>query len=667
MAAHLTAAEAQTVQKDPPPVPSFEPPALDLKDLEDASSCFEANTFAIRHAVFDWRIDFDKKTIEGSCTLMTERCPGSQATKLTLDAHSAMTVASVTWRGVPLKYIQQTYCDFGDKLVIDMPDAFDEGDITLTYVTSGGPAATWLKPEQAGGAPFLYTMGQACLNRALFPCFDVPSQKMTWAATIKAKAEYRIVAAASKKGERVVDSWRITEFEMDLKVPSYLVALAVGVLEERRIGPRSCVYAHPSLIEAAQAEFRGVTEKYLKAGEELFGPYAWGRYDILVMPRAFAYGGMENPRLTFLSPTLLVGDGSLTDTVAHEIAHSWFGNLVTNASWAEFFLSEGFTTYAQRRITYVVDGAALTDLETRVGWRLLENEVNIAQEGGGLWSRLRVPITHGVDPDETYNDVPYEKGFALLCAMRDAVVDTSPLEFTEDQRRAALDPWLQSYVTAFAGKALYSEDMVAHFVQHHKRAALQIDFPRWLDGEGLPDYVLYTPAADPLIKECERAVALLQTSGQEVGMIWQTWSTYQRSYFLDALCNTAPEDNAAPPAELYAYCKKTGLSSSKNCELTMRWALLVLRDRLVLREEDVERHLNLSAKQKFVLPVFRALAALEPERAVNCLSKIGPGLDDAVRRKLDKLVEADPVVDLSQPGAFARLCSTHGIKGCPRC
>ena len=184
------------------------------------------------------------------------------------------------------------------------------------------PAATWLRPKQGG--PALYATGRCCANRALFPCFDIPSQRFTWAASIRVKDEYHIVAAAERKGERVEGGWRVCRFEMATPVPAYLVAVAVGVLETRAVGPRSTLYAHPSTVEAAEAELRGVPEKYLTAAETMFGPYAWGRFDVVVMPRAFAHGSVAHPHLTFLAPSVIVGDGSLAYTAAgapHVLGH----------------------------------------------------------------------------------------------------------------------------------------------------------------------------------------------------------------------------------------------------------------------------------------------------------------------------------------------------------
>lgn len=646
--------------------------ALDLKDVVDESSAANVDAFTVSHVALDWEVDFERREFVGHALLTVSRVAKDEAV-LVLDAHPSMTVDRVTIDGedTVCAFTQGKFCAFGDELRVVVGAAFDRGVVDVAYTTSGEPAATWLDADQAGGKPFVYTMGQACLNRSLFPCQDAPSRRITWSARIRvAQPGFSVVAAAeAASGAAATKAGGVATFAMEKSVPCYLVAVAVGDLERREIGPRSSVYAHPALVDAAAAEFAGVTEKYVAAGEALFGPYVWGRYDILVMPRAFAYGGMENPTLTYLSPTLVVGDGSLTDTVAHEIAHSWFGNLVTNATWAEFFLNEGFTMYAQRRITRAVDGAAITDLETLVGWRLLENEVLVAQGGGDEFSRLRVPISHGVDPDDTYNDVPYEKGFALLCHLCECVIETSYADIyqTEDARRAALDPWLRAYLEEHKFTCASTVDALAHFKRFHPRAFDIVAWPDWLDAEGMcpESYVPPTPAAGPLRIAADVFAARVGDGDAEaveaIGDAWPAWPTYQRSYFLDALVGS---DAPAEPAVLYALGRACGLSETRNAELTMRWALLVLKEALELRDSDVDRHFDLTAKQKFVLPVFRALHAVDAARARETLAKIRKGLDTGVRKKLDKMAKEAPP-DITAPGYGWTACCEG--RGCPKC
>jgi len=392
-----------------------------LVSPRDESSCANTNEVIVSHYSFAWHVDLTKREISGQAALTAEFLAADCAS-VVLDSHESIRISRVLLEtGAALEYAVEEFCSFGKRLVIHLTQPRPASTvITIEYSTTGDPAVTWLSPAQTLGnaAPMCFSMGQACLNRGLFPCQDTPSVRATFDATfevapVAGAGELAVACAATaiEEEQRPGAGASRTSFRYEMKqsLPPYLIgAFVVGRIGRKEVGPRSAVWAEPELLEAAASEFDGVVEKYLQAGEALFGPYRWERYDVMIMPKAFAFGGMENPRLTFLSPTLVVGDRSLTDTVAHEVAHSWFGNLVTNASWGCFFLNEGFTTYAQRRITDVVHGTAYTALEALVSWRLLEQEV-MDQGGGGPFTKLLVPIAHDVDPDDTYNDVPYEK------------------------------------------------------------------------------------------------------------------------------------------------------------------------------------------------------------------------------------------------------------------
>ncbi|XP_023933326.1 aminopeptidase B-like, partial [Lingula anatina] len=265
------------------------------------------------------------------------------------------------------------------------PETYEGGKkfvLKIDYVSTGGPGVCWLDPAQTAGKvkPYMYTQGQASCNRSFFPCQDTPAVKCPYSATVKVPKGFTAVMSASesRKEATAEDDHETFFFSLQQPVQSYLVALAVGDLASAEIGPRSRVWTEPSMLEKAKNEFDGEVEIFLSKGEELFGPYQWGRYDLLVMPPSFPYGGMENPCLTFVTPCLLVGDKSLTDVVIHEISHSWFGNLVTNANWGEFWLNEGFTMFAQRRIMEELPGLgkAYTCLEATTGLALLRQHMD---------------------------------------------------------------------------------------------------------------------------------------------------------------------------------------------------------------------------------------------------------------------------------------------------
>ncbi|KAJ6661005.1 hypothetical protein lerEdw1_016806 [Lerista edwardsae] len=295
----------------------------------------------------------------------------------------------------------------------------------------------WLTPEQTAGKqkPYMYTQGQAVLNRSFFPCFDSPAVKSTYSASIKVPEGFTALMSAITREEQKDNTFL---FKMPLPIPSYLVALVVGDIVSAEVGPRSRVWAEPCLIEAAKKEYDGVIEEFLSTGEKLFGPYVWKRYDVLFMPPSFPFGGMENPCITFVTPCLLAGDRSLVDVIIHEISHSWFGNLVTNAHWGEFWLNEGFTTYAQRRISTTIYGAAYSSLEAATGRALLRQHMDNTGEDHPL-NKLRVKIEPGlcchlylqfpcVDPEDTYNETPYEKGYCFVSYLAHLVGDQSKFD-----------------------------------------------------------------------------------------------------------------------------------------------------------------------------------------------------------------------------------------------
>ena len=173
----------------------------------------------------------------------------------------------------------------------------------------------------------------------------------------------------------------------------------------------------------------------LERAESLFGPYVWERYDMLVLPPSFPYGGMENPRMTFLTPTVLAGDRSLVDVVAHELAHSWTGNLVTNATMEHFWLNEGFTTWAERRILAALHG----DEAGVLAWAIGQHELDAALARFGADSpltRLRLQL-QGVDPDDAFSSIPYEKG-ARFVAVIERAVGPERFDAVHDRLYAAL-------------------------------------------------------------------------------------------------------------------------------------------------------------------------------------------------------------------------------------
>ncbi|XP_014975741.2 aminopeptidase B isoform X6 [Macaca mulatta] len=460
----------------------------------------------------------------------------------------------------------------------------------------------WLAPEQTAGKrkPFVYTQGQAVLNRAFFPCFDTPAVKYKYSALIEVPDGFTAVMSASTWEKRGPNKFF---FQMCQPIPSYLIALAIGDLVSAEVGPRSRVWAEPCLIDAAKEEYNGVIEEFLATGEKLFGPYVWGRYDLLFMPPSFPFGGMENPCLTFVTPCLLAGDRSLADVIIHEISHSWFGNLVTNANWGEFWLNEGFTMYAQRRISTILFGAAYTCLEAATGRALLRQHMDITGEENPL-NKLRVKIEPGVDPDDTYNETPYEKGFCFVSYLAHLVGD-------QDQ----FDNFLKAYVHEFKFQSILADDFLDFYLEYFpelKKKRVDIipgfEFDRWLNTPGWPPYLPDLSPGDSLMKPAEELAQLWAAEELDVKAIEAVaispWKTYQLVYFLDKILQKSPlpPGNVKTLGETYP-----SISNARNAELRLRWGQIVLKND---HQEDfwkVKEFLHNQGKQKYTLPLYHAM------------------------------------------------------------
>jgi aminopeptidase N len=345
--------------------------------------------------------------------------------------------------------------------------------VIVTYRTSPSASALqWLDPAQTAGgrAPFLYSQCQAIHARSIVPLPDTPRARLRFRAELTVPRELQALCGAAFVSRDEEGARARVRFAMDQPIPPYLFAFAVGELEPRELGPRSRVWAEPSLAERAAWEFAGL-DALLAAAERLFGPYAWERFDLVVMPPAFPYGGMENPRLAFLTPTLLAGDRSLVDVVAHELAHAWTGNLVSNANAEHFWLNEGFTVWAERRILEELSGVEAARRHAQLGRRELDRAIADLAARPEL-TQLRTRLA-GIDTDEAFSIVPYEKGYLFLRALEDAV------------GRPRFDGFVRAWLDAHRFGAVTTDDFLAFASAQLPDALARVDARRWLDEPGL--------------------------------------------------------------------------------------------------------------------------------------------------------------------------------------
>jgi aminopeptidase N len=347
--------------------------------------------------------------------------------------------------------------------------------INIYYeTTEQTEAIDWLNPELTAGKvhPYMYTQGQAILTRSWIPLQDSPATRLTYSAKVKVPKELMAVMSAENPKEKTADG--VYEFEMKQPIPCYLIALAVGDLTYRKLGPNSGVYSEPKMIHACVNEFIDLP-KMIRSAEGLYGKYQWEQYDLIVLPYSFPFGGMENPRLTFVSPTLLVGDRSLVSVVAHELAHSWSGNLVTNGSWDDFWLNEGFTVYFENRIMESLYGKEIADMLALIEFQELHDELKLIKSGKHPEdTQLKLKLA-GRNPDDGMTDVAYVKGAFFLKTLEKEI------------GREKFDVFLKSYFENYAFKTISTEKFVDYLDNHLLEPNdFKFNTNEWIYQQGIP-------------------------------------------------------------------------------------------------------------------------------------------------------------------------------------
>ena len=551
-----------------------------------------ANYDAVRVTDLALDIDvlFDAKAVDGAAVLAFDRLDPA-ADRLVLDSND-LEIKSVeagdgeVWTPAPFTLGPDDVV-MGSKLEIVLPPAATK--VRIAYRTSpGAEALQWLTPEQTAGKlhPFMYSQNQSINARSMAPVQDTPAVRMTYSATVRTPPELLAVMSAEQDpGPRDGDY----RFMMPQPVPAYLLAIAVGDIAFRPISETIGVYAEPETVEAAAREFADTPEMEV-ANSSLYGPYRWGRYDLLVLPPSFPFGGMENPRLSFLTPTLIAGDKSLVATVAHELAHSWSGNLVTNATWSDAWLNEGVTSYVENRIMEAVFGEGRAVMEQVLSYDDLKAEI-AGLERADL-SRLRLPMDLD-HPDDAFSDVAYAKGQFFL-------------RFLEQRYgRAAFDPFLKSWFETYAFKPATTADfrafLDATLVAGAPDAASPAEIDEWLDGEGLPQTLV--PPVSAAFDKVEAAQATWISGTAPAGTIAAAgWTTQEWLHFINAL----PEGTGA--ARLADLDSAFDLTGSANAEIAFAWYMKAIDTGYEPAMPAIEAFLGRVGRGKFLYPLYKKLA-----------------------------------------------------------
>jgi leukotriene-A4 hydrolase len=567
----------------------------------------------VTHVDLDLTADFTSRSLSGTVRLEIDRA--DRSADLVLDSSPALLIQSVHGQdGSPRPFrLGEADPILGAALTIPLSETDEQ--VEIRYTTRPEAAAVqWLAPEQTAGgtSPFLFTQGQAILTRSWIPLQDSPGVRQTYEAVIRTPGAPQLEAVMSADARELLEPG-VTRFSMSRPIPGYLIALAIGELERRELSPRSAVWAEPPVVEGAAAEFEDV-EAMIQACESLYGEYVWGRYDVLVLPPSFPFGGMENPCTTFATPTILAGDKSLVALIAHELAHSWSGNLVTNATWDDFWLNEGFTVYVEQRIVEELFGVERSRAETAIGMQGLRKEL---EELPALDQHLVLDLG-GRDPDDGMTAVAYDKGAALLRRLE------------EVHGRAAFDRFLAAWFEEHAFQSVTTADFRVA-IQRQFGADPGTDLDAWLHGPGLPGD---TPAEG-------------DTGFGPVDAARDAWlgggplpdpDGFETVHWLHLLGSIPADVDRGRLAELDAAFH---LTDSTNAEVLFAWLMCQLRvgyaDLPPAVDARIGSFLHDVGRRKFVEPLYRSLSAT-PEgraRALSIYATARPRYHSVTSRSVD--------------------------------
>ncbi len=538
----------------------------------------------------DLKADFGHKTLAGYAELTLNWIDKSART-LVLDTNE-LNIAKVQvlnpngrWSAASFM-LDKPDAEKGRALRIALP--FQPQKVRVYYRTAPSAAALqWMSPQQtmSGKRPFMFSQSEEINARSWAPVQDTPAVRFTYSARIEAPTGMRVVMSAENDQQSTgAGGWK---FKMAQPIPSYLLAIAIGEIDVRNLGPRSAVYAEPARIEAAAYELAD-TEKMINAAEGLYGPYRWERYDMIVLPPSFPIGGMENPRLTFLTPTMIAGDRSLVDLIAHELAHSWSGNLVTNASWKHFWLNEGFTTYVTTRIVEKLYGEEVAEMNLQV-----EQEEAMASLPS-IPAAKQALVTRDADTSSaSYTDsgLVYPKGAWLLRTL--------------EQRagREIFDPFLRGWFDQHAFKSATTDEFVVYLKKNlldaHPEVMAPAELDEWLYGAGIPASAKH--AASPRLAALDaQRTAWLKGELPTKDLNGKNWIALEWMHFLNDI------DGKANATQLRELDQAFALGKSGNNEIAYRFYLASIRAGYNVRE-PLTTFLMSVGRQKFVVPLYTAL------------------------------------------------------------
>lgn len=553
-----------------------------LTKVIDEHTLSNYNEVASKHIDLDLEVNFETKSISGIVTHTIEN--KTNANKIIFDS-KYLNIEKIILNGSEIATYNLAPLDelLGSALEVNITE--DTKTVAIYYsTTEKTEALDWLVPSQTANktSPFMYTQGQSIFTRSWIPLQDTPELRITYAAKVKVPKGMLAVMSANNPVHKNEEG--VYSFEMTQSIPCYLLALAVGELEFKELDDRTGVYAEPSMLEKSAYELADMG-KMVDAAEELYGPYQWERFDVIVLPPSFPFGGMENPRITFATPTIIAGDRSLVSLIAHELAHSWSGNLVTNATWNDFWLNEGFTVYFERRIMEEIEGKDYADMLALLGFQDLERTLN---ELPPNFQKLRLNLT-GFHPDDAMTDVAYEKGYFFLRLIEETV------------GREKFDFFLKNYFDAHKFQTITTDQFLAYLDQELLAPTqTTLNITEWVDEPGMPDNCPKINAV--LFNNVEQQITDYKINYNPNILKTEKWSTHEWLHFLRHLDNTITKEQMA------SLDAKFDLTNSGNSEIAAIWFEQSIAVDYRGIDNALNAFLNRVGRRKFLKPLYEALA-----------------------------------------------------------
>jgi aminopeptidase N len=583
-----------------------------------------ANYDQVRMTHLDLNLDvkFDEKVLDGIATIDFEKIDPN-ARELVLDTkgltiRSIETLESGSWE--PATYALSDKDDMmGEKLTILLLDSAEK--IRISYRTSPeAEGLQWLSPAQTAGKthPYLFSQAQAINARTMAPVQDTPAVRITYTATLRTPPE--LIALMSAEQDPYTPRDGDYQFTMNQPIPAYLLAIAVGDIKFKPINDHIGVYAEDYILDASAEEF-SETPLMEEANERLYGPYRWGRYDMIVLPPSFPYGGMENPILSFLTPTLVAGDKSLTNVVAHELAHSWSGNLVTNSSWRDAWLNEGFTSYVENRVMEDLYGETRAVMEQALALDDLKRDIAGASRPALTQLKLPADLSH---PDEAFSQVTYVKGQYFLIFLEE--------RFGRDK----FDPFLKNYFDTYAFKSVTTEDFLRYLDEElrtdNPNAVTDAEINEWVYKPGLPA-TAKTPVSNAFANVSAQSMLWQKGNIAVTGFDTDDWSTHEWLHFLNGLPANLSQDQ-------YAELDKTfGFTGTQNAETAFAWYMQAIKGGYEPATAEIESFLMTVGRGKFIYRLYATLRDNgKADFAKDVYKRARPGYHPIAQRRIDAIL-----------------------------